>query len=148
MRIDEALGGISRLAFDTAPIIYFVEANPTYDALVSNIFNRVASGALQGRTSVISLSEVLVQPILAGRGDLQDAYRELLLESSNFQTLPIGTTVAESAARLRAVYGLRLPDARQIAFAIDSGCQAVVCNDHTMRRVTELPVLVLDDLEL
>jgi predicted nucleic acid-binding protein len=55
---------------------------------------------------------------------------------------------AEQAARLRAVYGLRLPDALQIAFAVESGCQAIVCNDHSMRRVTELPVLVLDDLEL
>jgi len=148
MKIEDALRGVSRLAFDTAPIIYFVEANPTYDALVSNIFNRVASGVIEGRTSVISLSEVLVQPILARRSDLQNAYRELLLKSSNFQTLPIGATVAENAARLRAVYGLRLPDAIQIAFAIDSGCQAIVCNDHSMRRVTELPVLVLDDLEL
>ncbi|MGI9066853.1 MAG: type II toxin-antitoxin system VapC family toxin [Pyrinomonadaceae bacterium] len=70
------------------------------------------------------------------------------MKSSNFQTLPIGATIAESAARLRAVYGLRLPDALQIAFAIDNDCQAIVCNDHSMRRVAELPVLVLDDLEL
>jgi len=50
MKIDDALSGVSGLAFDTAPIIYFVEANPAYDALVSNIFNRVAAGDLQGRT--------------------------------------------------------------------------------------------------
>jgi predicted nucleic acid-binding protein len=140
MKIEEALGGISRLAFDTAPIIYFVEANPTYDALVSNIFNRIASGVIEGRTSVISLSEVLVRPILERRSDLQNAYRELLLKSSNFQTLAIDAMVAENAARLRAVHGLRLPDALQVAFAIESGCQAIVCNDHLMRRVTELPV--------
>jgi len=148
MKIDDALRGVSILAFDTAPIIYFVEANPAYDALVSNIFNRVAAGAVQGRTSVITLSEVLVQPILASRGDLQEAYRDLLLKSSNFQTLPISVSVAEDAARVRAQYGLRLPDALQIAFAISTGCQAVVCNDYSMRRVTELPILVLDDLEL
>ena len=148
MKIDDALRGVSRLAFDTAPIIYFVEANPTYDSLVSNIFSRVADGEIEGWTSVISLSEALVQPIVAGRTDLQKSYRELLLKSSNFHTLPIGTTVAEGAARLRAIYGLRLPDAIQIAFAIDKGCQALVCNDHAMRRVTELSVLVLDDLEL
>ena len=148
MKIDEALQGISRLAFDTSPIIYFVEANPAYDKLVSNIFNRVAAGELEGWTSVISLSEVLVQPFVSGRNDLQRAYRELLLRSSNFHTLPINAKVAENAARMRAAYGLRLPDAIQIAFAIDTACQAIVCNDHSMRRVTELPVLILDDLEL
>ena len=148
MKIDDALRGVSSLAFDTAPIIYFVEANPTFDSLVSNIFKRVATGEVEGWTSVISLSEVLVQPIAAGRNDLQQSYRELLLNSSNFHTLPIGPVIAEDAARLRAAYGLRLPDAIQIAFAINTGCQAMVCNDHSMRRVTELSIVVLDDLEL
>jgi predicted nucleic acid-binding protein len=148
MKLDDALQGVSRLAFDTSPIIYFVEANPAYDKLVSNIFNRVADGSLEGWTSVISLSEVLVQPIISGRNDLQQVYKELLLKSANFHTVPINARVAENAARVRATYQLRLPDAIQIAFAIDVGCQAIVCNDHSMRRVTELSVLILDDLEL
>jgi len=59
-----------------------------------------------------------------------------------------GAAVAESAARIRALYGLRLPDAIQISFAIDAGCQAIVCNDQSMLRVTELRVLIVDDLEL
>src|SRR6266699_3303732 len=109
MKLDDALKGVSRLAFDTAPIIYFVEANPAYDNLVSNILGRVAAGELEGWTSVITLSEVLVQPMATGRTDLQRAYRELLLNSSNFHTFPITARVAERAAAIRAVYGLRLP---------------------------------------
>src|SRR5207253_5304840 len=89
MKLDDALRGVSRLAFDTAPIIYFVEVNPAYDELVSNIFNRVAAGEVSGWTSVISLTEVLVQPINVGRNDLQQAYRELLLNSTNFNTVSI-----------------------------------------------------------
>ena len=148
MKLDDALQGVSRLAFDTAPIIYFVEANPTYDTLVTNIFNRVAAGDLEGWTSVISLSEVLVQPIVSGRKDLQEQYRELLLNSANFHTLPITADVSETAARLRGTYGLRLPDAIQIAFAMNVGCEAIICNDRNMQRVTELKILILDELEL
>lgn len=148
MKLDDALKGVSRLAFDTTPIIYFIEANPTYDNLVSNLFSRVAAGEIEGWTSVISLSEVLVQPIVSGRNDLQQRYREFLLRSSNFHTVPISAAVADAAARIRATYGLRIPDAIQIAFAVDVGCQAIVCNDHSMRRVTELEILILDDLEL
>jgi len=48
MKLDDALKGVSRLAFDTSPIIYFVEANPDYDKLVSNIFNRAAAGDIEG----------------------------------------------------------------------------------------------------
>ena len=97
----------------------------------------------------MSLSEVLVRPIVSGRKDLQKRYRELLLNSTNFRTLGITATVAEeNAARIRAAYGLRLPDAIQISFAVDAGCQAIVCNDRSMRRVAELQVLILDDLQL
>lgn len=78
---------------------------------------------------------MLVQPIVSGRNDLQKAYRELLLKSTNFHTVHINVAVAENAARMRATYGLRLPDAIQIAFALDVGCQAILCNDHSMRRV-------------
>jgi predicted nucleic acid-binding protein len=129
MKVDLALQGVTRLAFDTAPIIYFVEANPAYDKVVSNIFNRVNAGSLDGWTSVISLSEVSVQPIVSGRTDLQKAYRDLHLKSSNFHTVPINAAVAGEAVRVRARYGLRLPDAIQIAFAPDTGCQAIICND-------------------
>jgi hypothetical protein len=45
MKLEDALQGVSSLAFDTAPIIYFVEANPTYDKLVVSIFSRVAAGS-------------------------------------------------------------------------------------------------------
>lgn len=148
MKLDDVLSGISKLAFDTAPIIYFVEENPTYDVLVTAVFDLVSNGELEGWTSVITLSEVLVQPIVTGRTDLQHAYRDLLLRSSNFYTLPITARVAEKAAGLRAKYRLRLPDAMQIAFAIDAGCQAILCNDRLMGRVKELTILVLDDLEL
>jgi predicted nucleic acid-binding protein len=50
--------------------------------------------------------------------------------------------------RIGAAYGLRLPDAIQIAFALNVGCQAIVTIDEFLRRVTELSVLILDDLEL
>ena len=103
MKLDDALQGVSRLAFDTAPIIYFVEANSTYDKLVTNIFNRVAAGELEGWTSVISLSEVLVQPIHSNRKDLQKQYRELLLNSTNFHMLPITADVSERRAVSRNV---------------------------------------------
>jgi len=43
---------------------------------------------------------------------------------------------------------LHLPDAFQIAVAIREGCEAFLTNDRRLTRVTDLRVLVLDDLEL
>ena len=139
-KLDDALSGITRLAFDTSPVIYFVEAHPKYDALVTAIFQRVADGRIIGIGSVITLSEVLVQPILQNNANLRQSYRELLLHSDNFELFFINPAIAESAADLRARYRLRTPDALQIATALAAGCEAFLTNDAALKRVSELRV--------
>lgn len=148
IRLHDALAAVSRLAFDTAPIIYFMEAHPRYDALVSAIFERVARGELEGLTSVISLTEVLVHPIQQGNQTLGDLYTDLLLHSEHFETVPIDAATAGYAAKLRAKHQIRTPDALQVASALTAGCDAFLTNDAKLLRVTELRVLVLDQLEL
>ena len=148
MKLDDAITGVDRLGFDTAPVIYFVEAHPRYDALVTAIFQRLAAGTLSGVTSVITLTEVLVHPLRQGNAQLADAYRSLLTTSGDFQTLSISPDIAEQAAALRARHGLRTPDALQIATALAAGCAAMLTDDARLQRVTELRVLVLDELEL
>jgi predicted nucleic acid-binding protein len=144
--IDDALANVTRLGLDTAPVIYFVEAFPRHDALVTNVFSRVAEAQLVAVTSVITLAEVLVQPVQRGQRELQAAYTRLLRHSANFELLPVDIAVAEHAAELRARYRLRMPDALQVATALAGGCQAFLTNDHALTRVTDLRVLVLDDL--
>ena len=75
-------------------------------------------------------------------------YRRFLLRSRNFSLAPITAAIAEQAASLRARYGLRTPDALQISAALAAGCSAFLTNDARLQRVTELRVLVLDELEL
>jgi len=96
---------------------------------------------------VITLTEVLVHPLRQGNPRLSDEYRSLLLTSGDFQTLPIDAAMAEQGADLRARYGLRTPDALQIATALAAGCTALLTNDARLQRVTDLRVLVLDELE-
>jgi predicted nucleic acid-binding protein len=43
---------------------------------------------------------------------------------------------------------MRLPDAFQLAVAIEERCEAFLTNDRRLARVTDLRVLVLDDIEL
>ena len=67
MKLHDALYGVTRLGFDTSPIIYFVEANSQYDARVTWVFQQIAGGALQGLRSVVTLSEVLEEALVARR---------------------------------------------------------------------------------
>jgi hypothetical protein len=62
-KINSVLATVTQLGLDTPPIIYFIEAHATYDPLVTDIFQRIATGPLQGFTSVITLTEVLVHPL-------------------------------------------------------------------------------------
>ncbi len=111
MMLDEALAGVTTVGFDTSPIIYLIETHPEYDELVTEIFRRIDQGISTGFTSAITLTEVLTQPMKQGKIHLQREYRDLLLHSANFHTLPVDAEIAEQAAGLRARYGLRTPDA-------------------------------------
>jgi len=140
MKLDDALNEISTLGFDTAPIIYFVEANPIYDLIVTEVFLQIERGEIKGVTSVISLCEALVHPFRNKHTDLQKHYQEILLASPNFYTQSINPQIAKIAAQLRANYNLRTPDALQLAAALENGCDAFLCNDKNLKRVTELKV--------
>jgi predicted nucleic acid-binding protein len=73
---------------------------------------------------------------------------ELITGSNNITFRPIiDQNMGLQAAQIRARYNLELPDAFQIVVALAAGCEALLTNDATFRRVTELRVLVLDDLE-
>jgi predicted nucleic acid-binding protein len=147
-RLDDALAGVAVLGLDTAPFIYLIERNPTYLALVRAVFHRINAGSLFGHSSVITLTEVLAQPLRLGNTELAQRYRRFLTSSRNLALDPISAGIAEQAADLRARYRLRTPDALQIATALSAGCTAFLTNDAQLQRVQELSVMVLDGLEL
>lgn len=148
IKLDDALSSVTALGLDTPPFIYFVERHPAYLDIVREIFRRVDSMAIAGYSSVITLTEVLTQPKLARNSAIEGEYRDLLLYSRNFNLIPIDYSIASMAADLRARYRLRTPDALQLAATINIGCEAFLTNDVALQRVTELRVLVLDQLEL
>ncbi len=148
MRLSEALSGVSCLGIDTAPFIYFVERHPDYLDLMRAVIRRIDAGELKAVSSVVTLAEVLTQPLRLGNLLLAQKYRDVLYRSRNFRLVPIDATIAELAADLRARYNLRTPDALQLAAAIRAGCDAFLTNDVTLKKVAELKVLVLSELRL
>ena len=146
--LDDALADVTTVGFDTSPIIYLIEMHPKYDGLVAEIFHRIDQGISTGFTSAITLTEVLTQPLKQGQVHLQKEYRDLLLHSANFYTLSVNAEIAEQAAILRARHGLRTPDALQLAVAKTANCQVFLTNDKALKRVEDVNVLILDELEL
>jgi predicted nucleic acid-binding protein len=147
MTIEDALQGIRRVGLDTSPFIYYIEVVPAYTKQVDRLFDLLATGECSATTSTVTLAEVLTLPIRIGKLAVAQQYREILQGSDNFDMLPVTADVAEQAAVLRAKYRIRTPDALQIATAIVSGCGAFITNDKDLKRVTEIPVLVLHELD-
>jgi predicted nucleic acid-binding protein len=65
----------------------------------------------------------------------------------NTRLVPTGYDIAREAARLRAGYGLRVPDALLLATALREDAQAFLTNDTKLRRLKAegLIVMVLAD---
>ena len=132
------------MGLDTAPLIYYLEEHPTYLPLVDPFFDALAEGDLRAITSTVTLIEVLTQPLRHGNTALAAQYRSLLLNNEAIAMRAVSVTVAEEAARLRATYGLRTPDAVQLAVAIEAGASSFLTNDTRLAAVSDLNVVVLD----
>jgi predicted nucleic acid-binding protein len=145
MKVTDALARVRRVFLDTAPIIYFIEANPRYIDVVSPVFARIDDGSLTGVTSPITLAETLVVPYRLGSGTLAQRYLDRIVYGHNTEFVPLDEQVACQAAELRARYNLRLPDAFQVAAARHAQCDALLTNDPMLRRAADLSILLIGE---
>ncbi len=148
MKVEIVLQGVSRLFLDTAPVVYYVERNPTYFDRVQPIFNQVDIGNLTVVTSPVTLAECLIHPYRLGLISLQQSFFDVITRADHTTFQPIHVAVGQQAAILRANYNLTLTDALQVATALAASCDAFLTNDRTLQRVSELQVIVLNDLEI
>jgi predicted nucleic acid-binding protein len=147
MKLEEALSSQNRVFIDTAPVIYYIERNTEYFPVVRPIFQRLINGSFQAVTSPITLAECLIKPIREGLLQPQQDFIDVLTTGENTLFVPIDAIVSQKAAELRVQYGFKLPDALQVAIALTAGCDAFLTNDEQLKRVTELQVLILRELE-
>jgi predicted nucleic acid-binding protein len=88
--------------------------------------------------STVTLAEVLTGPFKAGQTALAKRVENAL---SRYTLLAVTPSVAVLAAQLRAHYNLRLPDAIQLATALDVGATAFVTHDRDFSHVTGIDIL-------
>ena len=136
----------STVGLDTGPLIYYIEEHPAFLARIKPFFEAAERGEFRVVTSFVTLIEVLVHPLREGRPELAEEYRNILLQSPAMTAIPLDEGIAEEAAGLRARHNLRTPDAIQLATAVRSGASWFVTNDAQLAGVSEISVLVLNQL--
>ena len=123
---------------DSAPIIYILEGHERFAARFAPLFQRHALGELTLAVTTITIAEVLTGPLKAGEEGLAKRYRAVL---DAWQVVDLSSDIAESAARLRGKYALKLPDAIQLASALAINADALVTHDRDFAEVRGMRVL-------
>ena len=126
---------------DTAPWIYVLESHPQFADRFVGLFEAAAKGHVLIALSTITLAEVLTGPFKAGQTALAKRYEKALLQ---YRVVDVSAPIAALAAQLRAQYRLKLPDALQLATALDMGATALVTHDRDFSQVTGLDILTGD----
>lgn len=144
--LSKRLRDFSILGLDTAIFIYHFEEHPAYLPLTREILSSIEVAERRGITSTITLMEIMVQPLSKGRKDVARKYEAMLMNFPNLEVVDLDRGVIRQAARLRAEYRIRPPDALQAAASLLHGARLFITNDHRLERLQgELEVIILDD---
>ena len=135
-----------RVYLDSNGFIYSIERIDPYRSMLDTLWLTVSTGQIKVVTSELTLLEVLVKPLKVGDATSATLYRTVLKNTPDVQMLPITQPVLEAAANLRAMVGLKTPDALHVATALLNGSTLFVTNDSAFRRVKDLNITVLSDL--
>jgi predicted nucleic acid-binding protein len=133
------------IAVDTSVFIYHFEGNPLYAGLTTLVLDRIQSGKNRGIASELSLHEILVRPLKLQLPDVADEYELLLTSFPNLFLSPVSRQILIKAAELRAIHGLRAPDAIIIATAVINRATLLITNDKKWKRLNEPTIACMDD---
>ncbi len=133
-----------RIALDTSIFIYQLEANARYLALSDTVFSWVERSGHEAVTPTITMTELLVRSYRDKNEQRVDEFYGLLSTYPNLRWVAPDLETADLAARLRADYRLRTPDALQAATALRAHATGFVTNVEVFARIKEFKTAVLD----
>ncbi len=137
--------GQGPVALDSSIFIYFIEEHPRLLPVIEPVFSSVAAGRLAAFSSSLTLLEVLVLPLRLKLSGLAAKYEQILTESSGITLVSLDLASLRRAADLRATYGIKTPDALQLAAALEKSCSVFLTNDERIPQVPGLRVLRAED---
>ena len=134
------------VGLDTMVFIYHFEENQAYSPLTFSIFESLEEGNFNGITSILTLLEILVKPKKENNLLLTERYKLLFETFPNLQVKTLNENIADIASSLRANYNINTPDAIQIATSLEAKADIFITNDVTLKKISEIKVLLLSEM--
>lgn len=118
---------------DTSVVIAYLTGTEQTSDLATELFDRfVATGRNPASLSMITVEEILVRPFRSGSAAVARA-EGFLRHFADIGLIAVDYEVAREAARIRAMAGLRAPDAIVLASALVGGANVLVTNDRAWK---------------
>ena len=147
MKLPSVLKGCRDVVIDTNIFIYLYEDHADFADIAEFIVHRAEADHFSGIITPITLSEIVVKPYAMQRPDLADRCVRALRSYRNIRFKDIDGKTAQMAGALRARYKRPLPDMYQAAIALQASAPTLITNDKSLRAVSEIHVLTLDDFQ-
>jgi predicted nucleic acid-binding protein len=119
---------------DTNFFIYLIQGTGPQSVRTKYLRNAFSVRRDEILTSVMTLGELLVQPMRAGDYSLVQRYKQIL-RSPGITVLPFLESAAEAFASIRRDKDIKPPDAIQLATAAVAGCDLFLTNDERLLSV-------------
>ena len=134
-----------KIYIDTAPFIYYIEGNKKYQPFLEEFFELNNSGKISFSTSVLTLLELLIVPLRNKRMDIVEKYETIFTNAETLELVDINIEISKLAAKYRANFNFKTPDAIQLAAA--EYCQAdyFLTNDKQLKQ-DNIKTIVLDNV--
>lgn len=122
--------GVSRVFWDTNLFIYLFEGEGERADRVAALRSRMLDRRDDLLTSTLTIGEVLVKPVQAGRMDLARQYEQRIGQVATI--VPFDIDAARAYASVRTVAGVKGPDAIQLACASAARTNLFITNDERL----------------
>jgi len=122
--------GASLLLDSSAVLAYLVGLERTSPLAVQVLDDFVATGRNPAGISAVTVGEVLVRPFRTGPAAVAIA-EGFLRHFAELEIITVDYAIARESARIRALTGMRTPDALIVASALVAGVDIVVTNDRS-----------------
>lgn len=129
---------------DASVFALHLTAHPRYATLTRCVLEGLRDGLFEGRTSAVTLYQLLAEPYRRGDSDAADRMQSLLAALPGLEIVPVTAVIAGRAAQVKAQIGGSLERAIQIATALGADAELLVTQRSTLRRIAGMPVEQLD----
>lgn len=142
----ERLGRYRKVGLDTAAFRLHLAGDRRHADLTLAVFDAIERGLVAGVASMLTLSELLVEPYKAKDEAAVHDFNVLLPTFPHLALVPLTQPIADKAAHWQARFGLSQATSIQAATAAVEGAEALVtANPELSKLVGELDIMLLEE---